>query len=186
MKPQILGRTPGAEHHFHDLVAKQLARSSNVSRHDYFRTSHPSGNGQHCETWRFPVVEPHFDSSASPDEYSRWNEVTFAFRAELGRPLSTVSVIGLNIADLRSVPLGPVGGSLWKNELGRDLIPGNFDANTWQAADNPAGPKVTAPKRESFMAVDYMDLHILQPECAIGIHRHRDNREVFFMFGGCD
>jgi hypothetical protein len=31
------------------------------------------------------------------------------------------------------------------------------------------------------MAVDYMDLHILKPECGIGIHRHRDNQEIFFL-----
>ena len=34
------------------------------------------------------------------------------------------------------------------------------------------------------MAVDYMDLHILQPDCGIGIHRHRDNQEAFFMIHG--
>jgi hypothetical protein len=25
--------------------------------------------------------------------------------------------------------------------------------------------------------MEYMDLHILKPECGIGIHRHRDNQE---------
>jgi Mannose-6-phosphate isomerase len=34
------------------------------------------------------------------------------------------------------------------------------------------------------MAVDYMDLHILKPFCGIGLHRHRDNQEVFFMMEG--
>jgi Mannose-6-phosphate isomerase len=34
------------------------------------------------------------------------------------------------------------------------------------------------------MAVDYMDLHILKPECGIGLHRHRDNQEVFLMLEG--
>lgn len=32
--------------------------------------------------------------------------------------------------------------------------------------------------------VDYMDLHILKPNCGIGLHRHRDNQEVFFMIEG--
>jgi hypothetical protein len=37
------------------------------------------------------------------------------------------------------------------------------------------------PRHENSMAVDYMDLHILKPECGIGIHRHRDNQEIFFQ-----
>jgi mannose-6-phosphate isomerase-like protein (cupin superfamily) len=74
-------------------------------------------------------------------------------------------------------------GESWKNELGRDLIAGNFDAQTWNFGE-PGGPRVTESKRERFMAVDYMDLHILQPECGIGIHRHRDNQEAFFMLSG--
>ncbi len=69
-------------------------------------------------------------------------------------------------------------------ELGRDLIPGNFDANTYGTNAQTSGPNLTSGKRESFMAVDYMDLHILQPECSIGIHRHRDNQEAFLMLAG--
>ena len=33
------------------------------------------------------------------------------------------------------------------------------------------------------MAVDYMDLHILRPNAAIGLHRHRDNQEAFMVIG---
>jgi mannose-6-phosphate isomerase-like protein (cupin superfamily) len=29
-----------------------------------------------------------------------------------------------------------------------------------------------------------MDLHVLKPECGIGIHRHRDNQEIFFLPSG--
>lgn len=73
--------------------------------------------------------------------------------------------------------------------LARDLIPGNFDANTLrvEALPNEGGPtgtKVAAPKRETFMAVDYMDLHILQPDCGIGIQRDRDNQEAFLLLKG--
>lgn len=60
-------------------------------------------------------------------------------------------------------------------ELSRDLEPWNLDAY---------GTKSPAPRRENFMAVDYMDLHILKPECGIGLHRHRDNQEVFLMMTG--
>ena len=34
------------------------------------------------------------------------------------------------------------------------------------------------------MAVDYMDLHLLNSRCGIGIHRHRDNQEVFLLLEG--
>lgn len=61
------------------------------------------------------------------------------------------------------------------SELGRELQPWNIDAD---------GSKPPAEVREFFMAVDYMDLHILNPNCAIGIHRHRDNQEAFLLLQG--
>jgi hypothetical protein len=33
------------------------------------------------------------------------------------------------------------------------------------------------------MTVDYMDLHIVRPNVAIGLHRHRDNQEAFMVLG---
>jgi mannose-6-phosphate isomerase-like protein (cupin superfamily) len=60
-------------------------------------------------------------------------------------------------------------------ELGRDVEPWMFDA---------FGEKKPSLRHEKFMAVDYMDLHILKPECGIGIHRHRDNQEIFFLLSG--
>jgi mannose-6-phosphate isomerase-like protein (cupin superfamily) len=60
-------------------------------------------------------------------------------------------------------------------ELARDVEPWMFDAN---------GQKAPQTRREKFLAVDYMDLHLLKPECGIGIHRHRDNQEIFFMMRG--
>jgi mannose-6-phosphate isomerase-like protein (cupin superfamily) len=74
-------------------------------------------------------------------------------------------------------------GTLWENELGRDLDTWNHDSNTWNFGDQPYA-KAGGPKRDRYMTVDYMDLHILQPECGIGVHRHRDNQEVFLMLHG--
>jgi mannose-6-phosphate isomerase-like protein (cupin superfamily) len=74
-------------------------------------------------------------------------------------------------------------GGLWQGELGRNLDWWNHDANTWNYG-RPQGPKAGGPKQERFLAVEYMDLHILQPECGIGVHRHRDNQEVFLMLQG--
>jgi mannose-6-phosphate isomerase-like protein (cupin superfamily) len=60
-------------------------------------------------------------------------------------------------------------------ELYRTLNPWNFDAN---------GNKGHNGDIERFMAVSYMDLHVLEPACGIGLHRHRDNQEVFMMLDG--
>jgi mannose-6-phosphate isomerase-like protein (cupin superfamily) len=42
----------------------------------------------------------------------------------------------------------------------------------------------SAKPREDFFSVDYMDLHILRPAAVIGMHRHRDNQEVFLLLEG--
>lgn len=60
-------------------------------------------------------------------------------------------------------------------ELGREVEPWMFGAD---------GTKSNSRRTERFLAVEYMDLHILKPECGIGIHRHRDNQEIFFMMAG--
>jgi mannose-6-phosphate isomerase-like protein (cupin superfamily) len=60
-------------------------------------------------------------------------------------------------------------------ELGQDIEPWMFDS---------FGTKTGTPRSENFMSVQYMDLHILKPECGIGIHRHRDNQEIFFLLSG--
>ena len=60
-------------------------------------------------------------------------------------------------------------------ELGRQLEAWNFDAFGSKKHDHAAEP---------FMSVDYLDLHILKSNCGIGLHRHRDNQEIFFMLEG--
>jgi mannose-6-phosphate isomerase-like protein (cupin superfamily) len=62
-----------------------------------------------------------------------------------------------------------------RGELGRQLMPWNRDA---------LGTKQHGGRWEPFMAVDYMDMHILHGHAGIGLHRHRDNQEVFFMLEG--
>lgn len=62
------------------------------------------------------------------------------------------------------------------HELGRYLNDYNF--NAYGSKDHGT---VTY---ENFMAVDYMDLHILKANCGIGLHRHRDNQEIFFLMSG--
>lgn len=64
-----------------------------------------------------------------------------------------------------------------KDELSRPLTPWMFDANDFKGNNHKV-------EEEDFFAVDYMDLHVLKAECGIGIHRHRDNQEVFFLLNG--
>jgi hypothetical protein len=61
-------------------------------------------------------------------------------------------------------------------ELLRRLEPWNLDAfgNKGHASGDV----------EPFFAVEYMDLHVLESACGIGLHRHRDNQEVFLMLDG--
>lgn len=66
-------------------------------------------------------------------------------------------------------------GHRGSNELGRNLQPWNFDAH---------GSKDHNGRFEPFMAVDYMDLHVLGGDSGIGLHRHRDNSEIFFVSRG--
>jgi len=66
-------------------------------------------------------------------------------------------------------------GAAWTPELGRVLQSWNFDADHH---------KPSTKQREDFFAVDYIDLHILKPAGVIGMHRHRDNQEVFLLLEG--
>jgi mannose-6-phosphate isomerase-like protein (cupin superfamily) len=82
---------------------------------------------------------------------------------------------GVGTLEYRTL-LSNYGAYAGSGELARILEPYNFDAH---------GNKGHASgDREAFMAVDYMDLHILEPACGIGLHRHRDNQEIFFMLAG--
>lgn len=62
-----------------------------------------------------------------------------------------------------------------RGELARTIESWMFDAY---------GTKDQGTRTENFFAVDYMDLHIMQANAAIGLHRHRDNQEVFFLLDG--
>lgn len=61
------------------------------------------------------------------------------------------------------------------NELGRTPAPWNFDI---------FGSKNHGGRHENSFAIEYIDLHLLKPNAGIGIHRHRDNQELFFMMSG--
>jgi len=82
---------------------------------------------------------------------------------------------GVGTLEYRTL-LSNYGAYAGSGELARMLEDYNFNAHGTK--EHAAGA------REAFMAVDYMDLHILEPACGIGLHRHRDNQEIFFMLHG--
>jgi len=59
--------------------------------------------------------------------------------------------------------------------LGREIPPWSFDA---------FGRKADEVRSEPFLAVDYMDLVVLKSDGGIGLHRHRDNQDVFLLLRG--
>ena len=92
----------------------------------------------------------------------------------LGTGISPNPHGGVGFLEYRNL-LSNYGRYAGSNELGRRLESWNFNA---------FGTKNHGNSAEPFMAVDYMDLHILKPDCGIGLHRHRDNQEVFLMLEG--
>jgi hypothetical protein len=105
------------------LVTKYLARDlgewpntngGSERRHDYFGVVGPAETGRCCESWRFPVVEEHFDPALSPEERMEWNEVTFIYAAERDASvLPKVLVVGLPESAVDAVPLEPVEDSCY-------------------------------------------------------------------------
>lgn len=81
---------------------------------------------------------------------------------------------GVGILDYRNL-ISNYGRFAGSSELRRTLETWNFDA---------FGNKAPGTRIEDFLAVDYMDLHVVRSECGIGLHRHRDNQEVFLMVDG--
>jgi mannose-6-phosphate isomerase-like protein (cupin superfamily) len=82
---------------------------------------------------------------------------------------------GVGTLEYRTL-LSNYGAYQGSGELTRELEPYNFDAHGNKG--HASGDK------EAFMTVDYMDLHVLEPACGIGLHRHRDNQEIFFLLDG--
>jgi mannose-6-phosphate isomerase-like protein (cupin superfamily) len=81
---------------------------------------------------------------------------------------------GVGFLEYRNL-LSNYGSFSGVGELARQLEPWMFDA---------FGVKKSGGGSEPFMSVDYLDLHVVKANCGIGLHRHRDNSEIFFMMDG--
>jgi mannose-6-phosphate isomerase-like protein (cupin superfamily) len=115
-----------------------------------------------------------WDSKGGANYHYEFNMILRGWENFLGTGISANPHGGLGFLEYRNL-LSNYFGYAGSGELGRDLESWNFDAS---------GQKSPAPRRENFMAVDYMDLHVLKSECGIGLHRHRDNQEIFLMMSG--
>jgi hypothetical protein len=133
-----------------------------------------------------PVRPLHVELAWANDDASAWDSLSganyhYEFNMQmrgwdnyLGVGVSPNPHGGVGFLEYRNL-LSNYGRYAGMGELARMLQPWNLDA---------FGRKEDSVRRESFMAVDYMDLHILKGGCGIGLHRHRDNQEAFLMMEG--
>ena len=133
-----------------------------------------------------PILPLHVEVAWTDDEQKVWdsqgganyqyefNMILRGWENFLGTGISANPHGGLGFLEYRNL-LSNYFRYTSSDELGRSLEPWNFDA---------FGNKSDMSRRENFMTVDYMDLHILKTDCGIGLHRHRDNQEIFLMMSG--
>lgn len=115
-----------------------------------------------------------WDSRGGANHHYEFSMIVRGWDQYLAAGISPNPHGGVGFLEYRNL-LSNYGRHAARNELGRDFDDWNFNAH---------GHKHHGAGRESFLAVDYMDLHILKPECGIGLHRHRDNQEIFLMMEG--
>jgi mannose-6-phosphate isomerase-like protein (cupin superfamily) len=120
--------------------------------------------------------EKFWDSKNGQNYIYEFNMILRGWRNFIGVGTSPNPHGGVGFLEYRNL-MSNYGRYAGMNELGREVYNWNFDAYGQKNGN-------MGPKYERFMAVDYMDLHILKPNCGIGLHRHRDNQEVFFMMDG--
>lgn len=118
--------------------------------------------------------ERFWDSQGGANYVYEFNMIVRGWDAFLGVGTSPNPHGGVGFLEYRNL-MSNYGRYAGRNELGRTPQPWNFDA---------FGRKDHNGRREDFLAVDYMDLHILKANCGVGLHRHRDNQEIFFMMEG--
>jgi hypothetical protein len=136
-------------------------------------TMHPI-NRLHLQVAWADETETYWDSLGGENYQYEFNMILRGWNHFLSVGLSPNPHDGIGFLHYRNL-LSNYGRFANSRELGRQL-------ETWMC--NAFGSKEYRQTWENFFAVDYMDLHILKPNCGIGLHRHRDNQEVFFMIEG--
>jgi mannose-6-phosphate isomerase-like protein (cupin superfamily) len=115
-----------------------------------------------------------WDSQGGANYHYQFNMIYRGWKNYLGVGISQSPHGGVGYLHYRNLLSIYFGYGVLK-EVGREVDPWMFDAY---------GNKNPNPIQEQFFTMDYLDLHILRPSCGIGLHRHRDNQEIFFMMEG--
>lgn len=163
-----------------DLVQGRLSDFDREGLDDRLMVTVAPNNTMH------PILPLHVEVAWSDDTLTYWdsldganyqyefNMIQRGWQNYLGVGLSRNPHGGLGFLHYRNL-MSNYGRYSGMQELARVIEPWMFDSKDQK-------PSTTA--QENFFAVDYMDLHILKNNCGIGLHRHRDNQEVFFMLSG--
>ena len=115
-----------------------------------------------------------WDSQGGANYHYQFNMIYRGWKNYLGVGISQSPHGGVGYLHYRNLLSNYFGYDVLK-EVGREVDPWMFDAY---------GKKNPNPIQEQFFTMNYLDLHILRPGCGIGLHRHRDNQEIFFMTEG--
>ncbi len=128
----------------------------------------------HIELAWTDMSEKFWDSQNGDNYHYEFNMILRGWEHFLGTGISPNPHGGVGFLEYRNL-MSNYFQYAQRNELGRQLNSWNFNA---------FGTKNHGNQFEPFFSVDYMDLHILKGNCGIGLHRHRDNQEVFLMMEG--
>ena len=128
----------------------------------------------HVEVAWTEATERFWDSKDGANYHYEFNMILRGWEHYLSVGMSPNPHGGVNSLEYRNL-MSNYGRYSGRPELGRRIEPWMYDAFRHKA---------NQVRQEDFMAVDYMDLHIMRPSCGIGLHRHRDNQEVFLMMEG--
>ena len=115
-----------------------------------------------------------WDSQNGSNYHYEFNMVVRGWTAYEGVGMSSNPHGGVGMLEFRNL-ISNYFHYAGRGTLGRTIESWMFDAY---------GNKAQGTRFENFMAVDYMDLHIMAANAAIGLHRHRDNQEIFFLLDG--
>lgn len=163
-----------------DLIKGSLTDFSREVLNDRFMYQVATDNSMH------PILPLHIEAAWGNESGQVWdsknganyqyefNMILRGWENFLGVGISPNPHGGQGFLEYRNL-LSNYGRYSDTHELARNLQPWNFDAFGSKHPFNPVEP---------FLAVDYMDLHRLKGHCGIGLHRHRDNQEVFLMMQG--
>ncbi|SFI45949.1 cupin domain-containing protein [Nitrosomonas sp. Nm34] len=128
----------------------------------------------HIELAWADFYEQKWDSQNGANYHYEFNMILRGWDNFLGAGISPNPHGGVGFLEYRNL-MSNYGYYSGRNELGRQLNSWNFNA---------FGTKNHNNNFEPFFTVDYMDLHLLKARCGIGLHRHRDNQEMFLMMEG--